>query len=302
MKKVFLISALFFQLPCFAKMGHIDGVTSSHPVNKRPPQYFSTNFEKEYGRWQLKNLENSFKKFSGNLYMAETEVTNQQYNYYLTYLLEQKDFNTLMLVKAEKTDWRTLLPDSLKTRDDKAIFPNGHPDGAYFPAQNMSFEAAKQYCAWLTNFYNNEPIEKRKWKKVLFRLPTQEEWMQAARGQNDTSIMYPWGFNRTQSKKGCFLSNFNCSNENCHCEAFDKVFDKLTKDGALFTAKADTYYPNDFGLYGMSGNIAEMTATQGIAKGGSWEDAPAACTIQAQKNYSAPSPAIGFRILMEIVE
>jgi formylglycine-generating enzyme required for sulfatase activity len=259
------------------------------------PQYWSDNF----GKWKLKNLENTFKKVTSRIFMAETEVTNQQYNYYLSALLEQKDFTTLMVAKSEKVDWRGLMPEKLKNLDDKVLFPYGKPDGAAYPAQNMSYEAAVSYCNWLTNFYNNEDPEKRKWKKVVFRLPTEEEWMTAARAGMEKAFKYPWKYNTPQNPKGCFLSNFNCTNEDCKdC----KYSDKITKDGALFTAQADAYFPNDFGLYGMIGNVAEMTATKGIAKGGSWEDFPADCTIQSQKNYSNPSPAVGFRILMEIIE
>jgi formylglycine-generating enzyme required for sulfatase activity len=258
-------------------------------------QYKSDNF----GKWKLKNLENSFKKVSNRIFMAETEVTNQQYNYYLSALLEQKDFATLMVVKSEKVDWRGLLPEKLKNLADKALYPYGQPDEATFPAQNMSHEAAVGYCNWLTNFYNNEDPEKRKWKKVIFRLPTEEEWTTAARAGMEKAFKYPWKFNTPQNPKGCFLSNFNCTNEDCKdC----KYSDQITKDGALFTAKADSYFPNDFGLYGMIGNVAEMTATKGLAKGGSWEDIPSECTLQSQKKYTNPSPAIGFRILMEIVE
>jgi formylglycine-generating enzyme required for sulfatase activity len=289
MKKNNLIPALFI---LFIITSNASFVRAN---NFTPPQYWGDIF----GKWQLKNLENSFKKITGRIYVAETEVTNQQYGYYLAYLLEQKDFNTLMTVKADKTDWRKLLPEAYKKLDDKTLFPHGFPDKPTYPAQNMTYEGAVSYCNWLTNFYNNEPLDKRKWKKVLFRLPTEEEWMTAARAGVDKSFMYPWKFNSPRNPKGCFLSNFNCVNEDCKdC----KVFDKITKDGALFTTQADAYFPNDFGLYGMIGNVAEMTATQGLAKGGSWEDIPSDCTIQSQKKYTGQSPAVGFRILMEIVE
>jgi formylglycine-generating enzyme required for sulfatase activity len=258
-------------------------------------------FKENVQKWLLKNIENSFVKVTDNLYMGDTEVTIQQYNYFLTDLLEKKDFNTLMVVKAEKTDWRSLLPENAKTLDDKTIFPNGNPDNPKFPAQNMSYEGAVEFCKWMTDFYNKEDIEKRKWKKVVFRLPTEEEWMTAARGKKDKNVKYPWGTDKPTTVKGCFLSNFNSRDEHCEtCPLYPKVFDKLSKDGALFTTQADAYFPNDIGIYGIIGNVAEMTATRGIAKGGSWEDVPADCTIQSQKKYTNPSPAIGFRVLMEI--
>lgn len=258
----------------------------------------------QLGKWHIKNLESTFKKVSDKIYMAETEVTNQQYNYFLTYLLEQKDFNTLLKAKSDKVDWSNLVPKEFQNLSLKDLYPfNIYPDNPYNPAQNMSYEGAVLFCEWLTNFYNRESTEKRKWKKVKFRLPTEIEWMRAARGQNpQNKALYPWGFDSPKNKKGCFLSNFNCSNDNCECTIFDKNVHKVTKDGALFTTKADAYFPNDLGLYGMSGNVAEMVAEKGIAKGGSWEDIPSDCTIPSQKKYNTPSPAIGFRILMEILE
>jgi hypothetical protein len=52
----------------------------------------------------------------------------------------------------------------------------------------------------------------------------------------------------------------------------------------------------------MIGNVAEMTSEKGKAKGGSWEDEPDNCTIQSVKTYEKPSPAIGFRVFMEIIQ
>ena len=264
------------------------------------PELFLSFLSKDNaGKWQLKNLENSFVKVTDRLYMAETEVTNQQYNYYLNDLLERKDFTTLMVVKAEKTEWRQLIPEKYRNLGDKVYFPYRFPDDKDYPAQNMTHEGAVKFCEWLTHFYNNDNVDKRKWKKVVFRLPTEDEWMAAARGKNGTAVKYPWGHDKPQNAKGCFLSNFNSFEVDCPtC----KVFDDVTKDGGFFTVKADAYFPNDYGLYGMVGNVAEMIATSGVAKGGSWEDIPSECTIQSQKKYTNPSPAIGFRVLMEIIE
>jgi hypothetical protein len=75
-----------------------------------------------------------------------------------------------------------------------------------------------------------------------------------------------------------------------------------SKDGAYFTVFTDAYFSTELGLFNTAGNIAEMIAEKGKAKGGSWEDIPENCTIKSIKNYDAPSPAIGFRVFMEIVE
>jgi formylglycine-generating enzyme required for sulfatase activity len=241
------------------------------------------------GAWKLKNLENSFKKFNNNLYMGETEVTNQQYGYFLEDLLRQKQFDLLMRCKAEKTDWKALLPPDFKDFSEDRIFKYaGYPSMDIAPVQNLSHEGAEQFCKWLTEAYQKEDVNKRKWKKVLFRLPTESEWVLAAHGGKLSNALYPWENNDPQNSKGCFLSNYKTANE--------------VTDGGIFIVRADAYYPNALGLYGMAGNVAEMVATKGIAKGGSWEDVPEQCTITAQKKYDNPSPAIGFRVLMEVIE
>ncbi len=260
---------------------------------------FSFDFSDNLGRWQLKNLENSFKKTKNGLFVAETEVTNQQYNYFLSDLLFQKNYDLLLTCKVEKTDWRALLPEKYKNFDDKIVFPHGHPDMPYFPAQNMSFEAAQYFCNWLTDYYNTQTAEKRKWKKVRFRLPTEAEWVVAARGNKREDAKYCWGSDIYRNEKGCFLSNFDCSDEPCEkC----KLGNNIARDGGVFPVRADAYYPNDFGLYGITGNVAEMITTKGIAKGGSWEDKPTECTIFSQKKYEKPMPSVGFRLFLEIIE
>ena len=52
----------------------------------------------------------------------------------------------------------------------------------------------------------------------------------------------------------------------------------------------------------MSGNAAEMVVENGIAKGGSFNDIGDEVKIGSIKRYNQPSPEIGFRPLMEILE
>jgi formylglycine-generating enzyme required for sulfatase activity len=60
------------------------------------------------------------------------------------------------------------------------------------------------------------------------------------------------------------------------------------------------YFPNDFGLYNMSGNVAEMVQTEGISKGGSWRSGAYDIRIDQQSGYEGSSPALGFRPVLQI--
>jgi gliding motility-associated lipoprotein GldK len=78
-------------------------------------------------------------------------------------------------------------------------------------------------------------------------LPTESEWEYASRGNLDASP-YPWGGPYTRNIKGCFLANFKPLRGN------------YVADGGLKTVKTASYNPNGYGLYDMSGNVAEWTS------------------------------------------
>ena len=245
-----------------------------------------------------KNLEKGMVQVNGNLYASEVETTNEQYNAFLQDLLANKEFDKINICRSEKVEWRNLLPKEYKDSNDAAIFPYGNQDQNRFPVVNISFDAVKIYCNWLTDAYNSSISSKKKYKKVVFRLGTEQEWENAARGKK-VAVTYPNG-NDYKNAKGCFLNNYYLYAEKYICT---KCFlDGHAKDGAHFTVWADAYYPNDIGLFNMSGNVAEMISEKGKAKGGSWEDIPENCTIQSIKTYEKPSPAVGFRVFMEILE
>ncbi|MFN0174284.1 MAG: formylglycine-generating enzyme family protein [Saprospiraceae bacterium] len=274
-----------------------------------------------------KALEKNMKKFSDKLYAADTELSNGQYETFLTDLLRNKDFEQLERCKTTKTDWISLLPKELQSVPAKQLFKHGHPDDPELPVQNISHEAAQRYCAWVTQVYNASP-EKKKFKKVLFRLPTEAEWITAARaGRKD--VPYPWGGYTVQNSKGCYLGNYNTVEPCGDCpdqihpavatagndiQVSNKIPEKSAdknivnkalgslNDGGFFTVPVASYYPNDFGLYTMSGNVAEMLAEPGKAKGGSWQDEPSQGQITTVKMYNGPNPAVGFRVFMEVIE
>lgn len=93
-----------------------------------------------------------------------------------------------------------------------------------------------------------------------------------------------------KNNKGEIVANFkNPSNEN------NQTID--------LTAPVQSYFPNAFGIYNMSGNVSEMVIDSPVNKGGSWNDSPEFLTItRQQKLDKVPSPTVGFRVFMEVIE
>jgi len=254
---------------------------------------------KAISKISVRTLDKVHKPIGSNKLMNDTEVTNEAYDLFLQDLLSNREFENLEICKIHDTDWRDLLPNNkVKEMPDNIIFKNGYPTDANLPVQNISHEAAQLYCEWITNVYNNSDSKKKKYKKVIFRLPTAVEWEAAFKAGHNSP--YPWGGYYYQNNKGCFLANFNVSKIPPCKDCPDA--DQPHGDGGFFPVIADAYFPNDFGLYNMSGNLAEMIQEEGIARGGSWNDPPSECTVDSVKKYLAPSPEIGFRTIMEVVE
>ena len=251
-----------------------------------------------YPELNIKKLEKQYMKVDEALMASSTELSIGDYDQFLMDLVKNREFEKLAICKVKKTDWRSFLSDKHKDLDDKVIFKHGNPDEARMPIQNISYEAAKLYCEWLTGVYNSSTYKKKKYQNVIFRLPTEKEWSKAARGGHEIAP-FPWGGYYHRNTKGCYLSNFNVTDSVSHTDCESEV---SANDGGFFPVSVDAYFPNDFGLYGMSGNVAEMVAEKGLAKGGSWLDKPENCQTNSKNRYTEISPSIGFRVFMEIKE
>ena len=121
-----------------------------------------------------------------------------------------------------------------------------HPSFDDYPVVGVNWKQAIAFSDWRTSILNDYLQDRGEPSLDVFRLPTESEWEYAARGGLDLSP-YPWGGPYTTNEDGCFLANFKPRRGN------------YTADGGIRTVKVASYNPNNWGLYDMSGNVAEWT-------------------------------------------
>ncbi len=280
----------------------IDRIAKKNGLQAEVQQVLEKNKRESSSKMSIdpRDIESEFIQLSERLHAGITEISNAQYELFLTDMLKQKRFDDLIIAKSEKVDWRNLKPE-YKDYKNEVLFPNGHPDDAKAPVQNITFEAAQMYCQWLTTIYNSTTHKKKSFDNVVFRLPTEAEWELMARGTLETNA-YPWNGKYCRNSKGCYLGNWDVSDL---AEKYDLPTDcescgRQDEDGGFFTVPVKSYLPNSVGLYNISGNIAEMISEKGKTKGGSWNTKAGVALIVHSESFENTSPEVGFRVVMEI--
>lgn len=138
-----------------------------------------------------------------NYFLGKHEVTNQEYYEFV------KEENYLT-----PSHWI------------KGTYPKGQET---FPIVNISWEDAIKYCAWLS-----------KQDGVEYRLPTEEEWENAARGKE--SNFYPWGNTVDKTFSYAYVSDKKAKNPR-----------------SINDAPNNTTDISSYGIFAMMGNVREWT-------------------------------------------
>jgi len=122
-----------------------------------------------------------------------------------------------------------------------------HPAYDDYPVVGVNWKQARAFCIWRTQLMNTYLADNGSSYVQDFRLPTEAEWEYAARGGLELSP-FPWGGPYIRNSRGCFLGNFK------------PMRGSYQDDGGVYTVKATSYWPNDYGLYCMAGNVSEWTS------------------------------------------
>lgn len=133
-----------------------------------------------------------------------------------------------------------------------------HPAFNNYPVVGINWHQANEYCKWRTEMVNHELLmgDEDAVLYPAYRLPTEAEWEYAARGLLESEI-YAWEGKSLRNRKGEFRANFKRGRGDY--AGWRGSDGKHMTDHYMITAPVMEFYPNDFGLYNMSGNVAEWT-------------------------------------------
>jgi formylglycine-generating enzyme required for sulfatase activity len=250
--------------------------TNLPPASKKLKKILSQNWAfVPSGSTKLGEMTQNVEEF----YIFKTETSNLDY---LTFLESIKDKNS--------TQYKTALPDtaiwSTKMGFNQSYVNQylRYPGFRQYPVVGVSHENAITYCKWLEESINSQ-LEGD--TKVVVKLPSEIEWIRAARGENLNAI-YPWEGTDLQNKKGRSLANYK--NE----KGYNNTM-------SIITSEVKSFSPNDFGIYQMSGNLAEMLDIPKKVKGGSWNMPANALKIDESESVDYPAINVGFRPVLMVV-
>ena len=253
-----------------------------------------------------------------NLFVDKTEVSNIDYQEYLFWLAH--------IFGSTSPKYLTALPDT--------IFWGGEPyprfPDDYFrrfadhPVVGISLDQASAYSDWRTdrvyemilmkqgkikpnpqqnsdNYFTVKRYQSGQYMGYVpdhavlvprFRLPTEAEWELAAAARLDIQ-QYPQGYNFELCRKTRYFKRYGDHFLKTNQAPKTNVPPPGDVDGQ--PAPCESFMPNYFGLYHMIGNVAEMTAQPGVAKGGHYLLPSEQCTVAGRVAYDKPTKWLGFR-------
>lgn len=233
-----------------------------------------------------------------SFYMSSTEITNFQYNEFLADLLRKGEMDKYAIAKIDTAGWNTFLPNT--HMEPMTSYYHRHPAYQNYPVVNISKAGAELFCEWLTEKYDSLSNGEL---TLNFRLPYRSEWIHAARGGMKGSV-YSWGGPYLRNAKGCSLANYlSIGSENVTRDEetgqlkITRAVTSMDNDGAIYTAIAKSYNPNEFGLYNMNGNVSEWIADGDFAVGGDWYSPGYDIRNESIKEITKPQPTVGFRVV-----
>lgn len=227
-----------------------------------------------------------------NLYFAKYPVTNKRYRRFIAYLRAEKGMAEVLQLLPVETFAQSLLASDNEIKDYLGEDParwaqklvSRYDDDIRFsgdnqPVVSVSWYAATAYCHWHTML--QVVISKGSDQRMIYRLPTEQEWEWAAGGGKRK---YPWGNDKPDETR----ANYN---------------EKVGKTTPVWSYPAGA---TPEGLMDMAGNVWEWMenkyAPDGVERalrGGAWLNFPVylRCVARGNSNPGNRWYSDGFRVV-----
>lgn len=247
-------------------------------------------------------------------FFDDIERTNLDWREYLSWIEKKGDGK-------DSKAYRNALPDSTIWMDEveygEPLRTNYLTHRAFdnYPVVGISYEQAVAYCEWRTDRVKDmckaNGIDCPNFK---YRLPTNLEWeliattgnnshekkvKKVVKKLNQEQVLYNMIYSKNLKEMTTILPKG---------EAQSGKYDAytLTSDKDIFEvrnlAPSRSYLPNSYDIYNLIGNVSEMVAEKGIAKGGSFVDPYEEGIVSKKYSYDTPQKWLGFRCVAEILE
>ena len=237
----------------------------------------------------------------GPLYMHQSEISNRQYHEFLNWKLKNEGLAAYHLMFPDTTVWK----DKLTYSEPLINHYFQHPAFLDFPVVGVSWQQAVAWCNWKADrLMESAQFKKSGLKEIRLRLPSEKEWMAAARGGLPETTIYPWPGNSVRMVEGKKRDIGKCLLNITIDSIANSNYAGNLPDPGFITTHVASYWPNNIGLYNICGNVAEWIQEKNMAKGGSWNSRANNARIDAAPETvpdSGSSSTIGFRPVLEIV-
>ena len=196
-------------------------------------------------------------KVKKGFYMDSREIQVSDWLEYAWYLKRDS-------MDKEHFKYKAALPDSTLFNHSHFMFDNP-PINTTYPIVGVTYEQVVAYCKWRSVIVN-----KKYHKKVVYRLPTPEEWIEFA---NKNALQADHSKNSDSIERVSYFAKPFLG---------DYYIEKKIK-------KAD---------YNLTDNVSEMTSEKGISMGNNFTDKEKGL---ARHEYTKPEKWLGFRCACEVV-
>jgi len=225
-------------------------------------------------------------------FFDDIERTNLDWREYLSWIAEKGDGK-------DSKAYKNALPDTtvwMNEFDDGEPFKQTyfrHAAYDYYPVVGISYEQVLAYCNWRTDRVKEMcQANGIDFPNFKYRLPTNLEW----------ELIATTGRNNHEKKIKKLVKKYDWPHTVFNMQYKDNHPDVAAAAKAKITAPVRSFLPNSYEIYNLIGNVSEMVAEEGIAKGGSFLDPFEEGIISKKYAYDAPQKWLGFRCVAEILE